>query len=83
MSTESCGKNEVEKNLFVTYVTGKKFATFSSCSFIDQEDENRTISLIPFSVADQLTVILDSLPSMWYNYPRDRVLLVYTYPYIF
>lgn len=54
----------MEKNSFVTYVTGKKFATFSSCSFIDQEDENRTISLIPFSVADQLSVILDSLPSM-------------------
>jgi len=46
------------------YVAGKKSSTFSSCSFIDQEDENRAISLIPFSVADQLSVILDSLPSM-------------------
>lgn len=50
--------------------------------FIDQ-DENRTISLIPLSVADQLSVILDSLFGMCYNYPRVRVLLVCTYPYIF
>lgn len=54
----------MEKNSFLTSVRGKKLATFSSCSFIDQEDENRIITPSPFYVADQLSVILEHLSCM-------------------